>query len=239
MLLGPWSTASVAPMPNRFLAPATVNGKWRRAPCPPVDDRGLGAGRSGVGGAGRAEAAYRHRCGRLGSVSDSPVIGQVLQDGFSRVREGVSDVLHGIEGSALTWRPDPAANSIAWLIWHLTRVQDDHLAAAFGCPQVWMAAGWADRFALPFPPEAHGYGMTAADVGRVDVARELLQGYFDAVATQTEALVSTIAAGDLERVVDDRWDPPVTLGVRLISVIADDLQHVGQAAYVRGLAERR
>jgi uncharacterized damage-inducible protein DinB len=43
---------------------------------------------------------------------------------------------------------------------------------------------------------------------------------------------------DLDRVVDTNWDPPVTLGVRLVSVLSDDFQHLGQAAYLRGLLGR-
>ena len=51
----------------------------------------------------------------------------------------------------------------------------------------------------------------------------------------TVAYLATVAPEDLDRVVDERWDPPVTLGVRLVSVLSDDLQHAGQAAYARGL----
>ena len=163
---------------------------------------------------------------------------RVLADGFSRVREEVSGVLSGIDPRHLDWRPDPEANTIAWLIWHLTRVEDDHLAGAFGVPQLWDSEGWEERFSLPYPAGETGYGMSAADVGRLSVPAELLSGYHEAVAERTATLVSGMGAVDLERIVDERWDPPVTLAVRLVSVISDTLQHVGQAAYVRGLAER-
>ena len=58
-------------------------------------------------------------------------------------------------------------------------------------------------------------------------------------AVQAVRYAQRLTDADLGRIVDERWDPPVTLGVRLISVISDGLQHAGQAAYVRGLAERR
>ena len=48
-----------------------------------------------------------------------------------------------------------------------------------------------------------------------------------------------VTDADLDRVVDERWDPPVTLAVRLVSVLADGLEHAGQAAYIRGVAERQ
>ena len=147
-------------------------------------------------------------------------------------------MLDGVSPAILTYRPDPDANSIAWLMWHLTRIQDDHVAGVAGVEQRWLADGWYDRFGLPFPPEAHGYGQTSAEVGQVDVEGDLLRGYFDAVHAETIRYVSELRADDLDRIVDERWDPPVSLGVRLVSVIADDLEHVGQAAYVRGSAER-
>ncbi|MFD0379848.1 DUF664 domain-containing protein [Streptomyces sp. NPDC127112] len=165
---------------------------------------------------------------------------EVLADGFGRIREVVHETLDGLAAEQLNARLDPESNSIAWLVWHLTRIQDDHVAGVAGQEQVWRSGGWADRFALPLPVEDHGYGHTAKQAGTVRVdSAGLLLGYYDAVHEQSLRYVRGLAAGDLERIVDERWDPPVTLGVRLVSVLADDLQHAGQAAYVRGLLERR
>ncbi|MFD8982728.1 DinB family protein [Streptomyces sp. NPDC059564] len=165
---------------------------------------------------------------------------EVIADGFGRIREVVHEVVEGLSAEELNARIDPAANSIAWLVWHLTRVQDDHVADAAGLDQVWAAGGWEDRFGLGLPAGATGYGHSARQAGTVRVdAYELLLGYVDAVHEQTLRFVRELAAADLDRVVDERWDPPVTLGVRLVSVLADDLQHAGQAAYVRGVLERR
>jgi hypothetical protein len=95
-----------------------------------------------------------------------------------------------------------------------------------------------DRFGLPFGPGATGYGDSSRQVALVQVSGDLLTGYHDAVHEQTVALVSGITDADLSRVVDEGWDPPVTLGVRLISVISDGLQHAGQAAFIRGILLR-
>ena len=165
-------------------------------------------------------------------------VADLLVDGFGRIREETHAVLDGASRAVLVHRIDPDANSIAWLIWHLTRIQDDHVADVAGVEQRWTADGWYDRFGLPFPPEAHGYGHTSEEVGQVDVDRELLRGYFDAVHDATIRYVTGLRADDLERIVDERWDPPVSLGVRLVSVIDDDIAHAGQAAFVRGLATR-
>jgi hypothetical protein len=165
---------------------------------------------------------------------------ELLLDGFGRVHDAVHEVVDSLSADDLTYRVDPDANTIAWLIWHLTRVQDDHIAEAAGIEQVWTAKGWMERFGLPFKPSEHGYGHSTEEVGQVRVSSpELLTGYYDAVHQQTVDFVAKITDEDLARIVDKRWDPPVTLGVRLISVISDDLQHAGQAAFVRGVLSRR
>jgi uncharacterized damage-inducible protein DinB len=160
----------------------------------------------------------------------------LLIDGFGRIRENVLDVLSGLTPAQLAHQVAPGANSISWLVWHLTRVQDDHVADAFGVAQVWPSGGWASRFGLP--AEATGYGHTASQVAEVGVAAasaDLLADYHEATHAQTVKLVSQVTDADLPRVVDTRWTPPVTLAVRLVSVLDDDMQHAGQAAFVRGL----
>jgi uncharacterized damage-inducible protein DinB len=165
---------------------------------------------------------------------------ELLLDGFERVREAVHEVVDSLSADDLAYRVDPDANSIGWLVWHLTRVQDDHIADAAGIEQVWLAKGWVDRFGLPFKPTEHGYGQSSEDVGQVRVAsHELLTGYYDEVHQQTLDFVGKLTDAGLARVVDERWDPPVTLAVRLVSVISDDLQHAGQAAFIRGVLSRR
>lgn len=165
--------------------------------------------------------------------------GALLSDALGRVRDQVPDVVGGLDVDQLAWRPDPGANSVAWLVWHLTRVEDDHIAEVAGTEQVWTASGWYDRFALPFPPEVHGWGQGAEEVGQVRVDAELLAGYHAETAARAIEYVGAITPDDLDRIVDERWDPPVTLGVRLVSVVCEVNQHIGQAAYLRGLLERR
>jgi hypothetical protein len=163
----------------------------------------------------------------------------VVRDGFERVRDAVHPATNGLTLEELSFRPDAESNSIAWLIWHLTRIQDDHVADLRGVPQVWVANGWFERFALPFGVSDTGYGHDAEAVALVIADATALLGYFEDAHEATAAYLGTITDKDLDRVVDRRWDPPVTLGVRLVSVVADDLQHVGQAAYLRGIVQRR
>ena len=159
----------------------------------------------------------------------------VLRDLFDRVATNVHGAVEGLDEAALTHRVGGSANSIAWLVWHLTRVQDDHVADAAGSEQVWTAQDWVTRFGLPFPPEATGYGQGSDEVAAVRAGADLLLGYYDAVHERTLQYLGEITDADLDRIVDRRWDPPVTLGVRLVSIADDDVQHAGQAAFVRGV----
>jgi uncharacterized damage-inducible protein DinB len=159
----------------------------------------------------------------------------LLVDAFGRIQEEVHAVLDGVSDDDLAHRVSPDANSIAWLVWHLARVQDDHVAGAAGLDQVWTSKGWSERFALPLKDGDIGYGHTSRQVAKVHASADLLRGYYDATHEQTIGFVKGVTGKDLTRVVDDAWDPPVTLGVRLVSVISDDLQHVGQAAFLRGM----
>lgn len=159
----------------------------------------------------------------------------LLADAFGRIRETVHEATRGLTVEQLSYRPAPNANSIAWLIWHLTRVQDDHINDAAGTAQVWTADGWVERFDLPFDASATGYGHSSAEVAAVTANASNLLGYHDAVHERTAEYLSTLGDDDLSRVIDESWNPPVTLGVRLVSVIGDDMQHVGQASYVRGI----
>jgi hypothetical protein len=163
-------------------------------------------------------------------------LGELLVDAFDRIREGARAAVDGLTPDQLAERPTDRANSIGWLVWHLTRVQDDHLAAVAGHEQVWIADGWHERFGLPLAAEDTGYGHSSDEVALVrGVSGDELLAYLDAVHAATVAFVLPLTPEDLGRVVDERWDPPVTLGVRLVSVINDDQQHVGQAAFIRGL----
>ncbi|GAB5080825.1 mycothiol transferase [Arthrobacter sp. AD-310] len=164
--------------------------------------------------------------------------GELLLDAFGRIRETVEGTLEGLDGGMLAERPNGTGNSIAWLVWHLGRVEDAQVAAAAGLEQVGISQGFKDRFGLPLSGRDTGYGHTTEQVDAVQADAGLLVEYYDAVHRQTAGFLETLTDADLDRIVDRRWDPPVTLGVRLVSTLADCLQHIGQAAYAKGLAGR-
>ena len=181
---------------------------------------------------------------------------ELLRDGFDRVAQTVRSVTSGTDASVLLYQPDPQSNHAAWLIWHLTRVQDDHmadLAAVLGgapapspgtahhipAGQLWLEHGWAHRLALPYEEADTGFGHDAQQIrafGNGDSG--LLSAYHQAVHDRTLHILESLGSEDFERIVDTRWDPPVTVASRGVSVLNDTTQHAGQAAYVRGLAER-
>src|SRR5262249_33937853 len=154
----------------------------------------------------------------------------LLLDAFGRIRETVVEAVMGLTPEQLAFRPAPDANSIAWLVWHLTRVQDDHIADAMKAEQVWTSGEWAPKFGLPagsyHPVSGHRPGRGAAVKA---VPAEVLIASYDAVHARPLCFVPPLSDPALPRVVADSWAPPVTLGVRIISVISDDLQHAGSA----------
>jgi uncharacterized damage-inducible protein DinB len=164
---------------------------------------------------------------------------EVLNESFGRLPELVRGAVDGLTPEQLRWAPAPGANPIGWLVWHLTRVQDHHLADVMGEDQVWVTGDWAKRFGLAPDPDNTGYGHSDTEVATLrPESAEALVAYHEAVAERSVAFLAGLGPADLDRVVDEPWDPPVTLGVRLVSVAVDDLQHAGQAAYVRGLIGR-
>jgi uncharacterized damage-inducible protein DinB len=161
-------------------------------------------------------------------------------DAFQRIQQIVHSTVDGLDDEQLSYNIDGSSNTIAWLVWHLTRVQDGHVSELAETEEAWTSEGWFDRFALPFDRSATGYGQSAEDVSAVrGVSADDLIGYHDAVCARTIAFVETLGDDDFGVVVDTSWDPPVTLSARLVSVISDDLQHAGQASFVRGVALRR
>jgi uncharacterized damage-inducible protein DinB len=166
-------------------------------------------------------------------------VNDLLADLFGRLPGLVRTAVEGLTPEQLSRAPARGANSIGWLVWHLTRIQDEHVCDITGEDQVWVTGDWGRRFQLRADPNDTGYGHSARQAAAVRPESDgALIDYYDAVSARTREFVARLTPEDLDRVVDPSWNPPVTLGVRLISVANDDMQHVGQAAYVRGLLDR-
>ena len=158
-----------------------------------------------------------------------------MRDEFTRLIEHVDELTDGLTDNTANYRPTQDANSIAWLIWHSARVQDIQLAPIAGIEQVWADEGWVERFGLDLPRNDTGYGHGPQQVAKVAASIDLLAGYYHAVHKVTLEFVAGVTAEVLARIVDRNWDPPVTASARLVSIIDDCAQHLGQAAYVLGI----
>jgi len=163
-------------------------------------------------------------------------IAALLIELFDRIPPLADHAVEGLSVEQLVTPPGPGANTVAWLVWHLARGQDSQVSDLLDQPQLWEGGDWASRFGLAPDPSNTGYGHHPDEVADVRPdGPEALTGYLAAVAARTRTYLEGLSADDLDRVVDSRFDPPVTLGVRLVSIADDDLQHAGQAAYARGL----
>lgn len=163
-------------------------------------------------------------------------VSDLLLELYGRIPPLVRHAVEGVPLERLTEAPAPGANTIAWLTWHVTRVQDHHVAEILGTGQIWEDGDWAQRFGLDPDPQNTGYGHSPEQVAAVrPTDTDVLVEYHHAVDRRTRDMLDGLVPDDLDRIVDHRWDPPVSLGVRLVSIADDSLQHAGQAAYIRGL----
>ncbi len=159
----------------------------------------------------------------------------LLLELFERIPSLVRDTVAGLDEDDLTRAPAPGLNTVGWLIWHLARVQDYYVAGFLDTEQIWAGGTWAARFGLDPDPSNTGYGHSSEEVASVRPEDpDALLDYLDAVDRRTRIMLEALTPDDLDRIVDRQWDPPVTMGARLVSIADDSLQHIGQAAYVRG-----
>jgi hypothetical protein len=161
---------------------------------------------------------------------------EILIDVFGRVAEHVSSAVEGLDAEQLAAPPVAGSNPIGWLIWHLTRVEDAHVAELLEEEQLWVTGSYADRIGVEPDPTNSGYGHTPDQVAAIRPdGPEVLLEYYRAVSARTRSYLDRLRPADLDRIVDENWDPPVTLGVRLVSIADDEVQHGGQANYARGI----
>jgi hypothetical protein len=163
---------------------------------------------------------------------------EILIDAYTRIQELVHRSAEGLTKEQLAYRPEEGSNSIVWLIWHLTRIQDGHLAGATGNEEAWVSDGWAEKFGMDADTSINGQGDGPDEVEALNADAELLLGYHEAVVDRTCGYLTGVDAAELDRIIDRSYDPPVTVGVRLVSVISDNTQHAGQARYLNGMIER-
>lgn len=161
-------------------------------------------------------------------------VANLLTDAISRPTAAITRALEGLSAEQLNAHPAGHDNSIAWLVWHIGReidVQVEHL----GGQEVWKNQGFRERFNLGEIGDSVGYGHSSEEARSLVIEdKELLVEYVKATEAAYVDYVSSLSPEDLDEVVDTRWDPPVTRGARLVSMIDDAAQHAGQVAYAAG-----
>ena len=145
--------------------------------------------------------------------------------------------LDGLTSAQLHEQPGPDSNPIGWLMWHLSRVQDNHVSAMEGSEHVWVAQLWYEQFGRDDDPGDRGRGHSSEQVAEFrspDV--ETLLAYYQAVRSRTDAFLDGLGEADLDRAVPNlAGDGTVPMHVRLEMTLVDNIQHSGQIAYLRGL----
>ena len=161
----------------------------------------------------------------------------LLVEAYSHINRIVHQATDDLTQEQLAYRPEPGANSIAWLVWHLTRIQDSHLKNVVQVEEAWLTEEWSNRFGMP-GAIGIGFGDGPEEVAAIRPPRAILLGYHDRVAGRVLDYLPTVDSAELDRIVDTNYDPQVTAGIRLMSVVQDNMQHAGQARYIRGMIER-
>ncbi len=162
---------------------------------------------------------------------------QLLSEGYGRITGIVERALRNIDPDDLDRQPQADCNTIGWLIWNLTRVQDYHFANLIGEQQLWTSDGWHDRSGRPVDPADDGWRHTAEQVLAFRSPEpKVLLDYHRAVTERSRRFFDTLSADDLDRELDEpQYQPLPTVGVRIIGVMSENIQHAGQAAFVCGM----
>ena len=164
---------------------------------------------------------------------------EIVADALGRINRVLHRAMDGIPAGVLNRQPTPESNSMAWLAWHLCRVQDHHISDLLGIPQLWIADGWHEKFGMARDESETGTGHTLEQVAALKVdSAELSLGYADAVLARSKQYLATVKPEDLDAEINEpQYSPLPIVGVRLVSIISDNTQHAGQVMYARGLVE--
>ena len=130
-------------------------------------------------------------------------------------------------------QPTPDTNSIAWLIWHLSRWRDKISAAAAGEPEVWISQGWAGKFGME--DGRTGLGDTIEQVARFKVDTNMLTDYAEAAHKAIVERVSGFTTEQFNQEIEYTPGSPRPAWRALISVVEDSAEHTGQINYLRGM----
>jgi hypothetical protein len=162
-----------------------------------------------------------------------------ILEGLNEVQSALKQAVDGLSQEELMWQPQPGANHIAYILWHTLRVEDWFFQYMFQrTPQVWESEKRHEKLNLPDDPRITGFGYTAEQVdGFPAVKLSDLLGYGEAVRARTLDYLRQLDAAKFDEIVQSRIFGEVRMGNLLSHLICEIAQHVGQIAYIRGLAK--
>ncbi|MCT1996616.1 DinB family protein [Brachybacterium muris] len=164
---------------------------------------------------------------------------EILRDAATRPRDAAHQLVDRLDPSVLGAHPGGHDNSVAWLLWHTAREIDAQVAHLGDQEPVWTSQGFRERFSLGEAADDIGYGHTPEQARSIVCNdAELLLDHLNAATDALLGYLGTLEESDLDQVIDSSYDPPVTRGARLVSIIDDAAQHLGQAAYIAGMPRR-
>ena len=163
---------------------------------------------------------------------------QLIIDFFVRISQELERVVSGLTIEDLNQQPNPDCNSIGWLAWHLTRSHDRNLSELARKQQLWVKDKWHAKFNRAPDPTDTGFNHSPDDVRafRSPDGKTILEYHNAVLELAKQYIDNNLSENDLKRRVKSPTLKNVaTVRRRLLGIISEGLQHVGQAAYVRGL----
>lgn len=159
---------------------------------------------------------------------------EAIQSGLEEYLQGLQRALEDLTPMEVRWQPTLHTNHIAWLVWHMARVEDAWVSRLRRGPQVWKADGWADRFRMA--PVSAGNGQTIEEVRALPESPLTdLMAYCDAVRAVTHQYLQQATDADLSRQYPRPRGGTVTGSWVLGHLLVEESQHLGQVALLRGM----
>jgi hypothetical protein len=164
---------------------------------------------------------------------------EMLAVGYSGILRTLDYTLKGLTKEDINWQPKPDCNSIGWMVWHPIRFQDMQISEFMGEEQLWIKDGWYKKWGRKADPKESGGGMTPEDLTKFkSPGAATVLAYAKAVVERSQKYFPTLKKADLDKILKGGPHKPYpTVGMMLMIILSDSLQHAGQAGYVRGLRQ--
>ena len=159
-----------------------------------------------------------------------------IWDTLRQVQLRLLATCQGLTQDQVLWRPTPYANNIGFILWHLTRGEDNVISNLSSPePTLWVSQGWHEKFNQPVeaPDPGDRMGLQSLPIPGLDV----LLGYSEAVHEKSQSFFSALPGERLDQA-PDPTRPQRTVAAALRHLITHKNNHHGQIDYIRGLQDQ-